>query len=167
MDERSNQRWWASDEPGSSGLDPQYQYTYNNHIPYLFKSLNADWRFTTFGAVSVAAGATLDLSELRTQNIAFNGLRVDLAAGAGTITHFAAAANGTLYLTNASDFIRADGKLPTNLLLPLTFGTILSAANLDSWSIVVDGVSSSQSSVCVKNGKLCVQTPRGFSCVIR
>lgn len=167
MDERSNQRWWASDEPGSSGLDPQCQYTYNNHIPYLFKSLNADWRFTTFGAVSVAAGATLDLSELRTENIAFNGLRVDLAAGAGTITHFAAAANGTLYLTNASDFIRADGKLPTNLLLPLTFGTILSAANLDSWSIVVDGVSSSQSSVCVKNGKLCVQTPRGFSCVIR
>ena len=163
MDERANQRWWSQDEAGSSGLDPKYQYTYNNHIPYLFKSLNANWRFTTFGTVSVAAGATLDLSELREENIAFNGLKVDMAAGAGTITHFSPAANGTLYLTNMT----AAQTSSSTLRLPLTVGTVLSVENLSTWSVVMNGVPTKNALLCVKNGELCVKSDRGFICVIK
>ncbi len=162
MDERSNQRWWAKDESGSSGLNEQYQFTYNNHIPYLFKSLNANWRFTTFGAVSVSSGATLDLSELRLENIAFNALKVDLNAGAGTITHFVPATGGTLYLTGVVDDTHS------RAVLPLTLGTVSGEANLSSWNVYVNGKRSKDSFLTLENGSIVANIRKaGFILVVR
>ena len=135
MDERSGQRPWEDGEAGSSGFYAQWNYTYNNHVPYLFKSLNADWRFTTFGKVSVAAGAKLDLSELREENIAFNALEVDCAAGAGTITHFAPAEGGALYLENMS----AEQKAASKFKVPITIENWIAPEKLSSWSVYVNG----------------------------
>jgi len=163
MDERSGQRWWANNEAGSSGLNQQFQFTYNNHIPYLFNSLNAGWRFTTFGPVSVAAGATLDLSNLRPENIAFNALKVDLAAGAGTITHFAPAADGALYLENAT----AEQLNAKSIRLPLAVGTMISDGNFASWRVFLDGVRAPTMSVEVEDGAICVRTHRGFTVIFK
>ena len=135
MDERANQRPWSENEAGSSGFKAQFNHTYNNHVPYLFKSLNADWRFTTFGKVSVAAGAKLDLSELREENIAFNALEVDCAAGAGTITHFAPAEGGALYLENLTQEQMAASKFR----VPVTIENWIAPENLSGWSVYVDG----------------------------
>ena len=168
MDERSGQRWWGETDAGSSGLNPQFQYTYNNHIPYLFRSRNADWRFTTFGAVSVAAGATLDLSELRPENIAFNGLSVDVAAGAGTITHFAPAANGTLYVTGLTDAQLANRVL--KLDIPLTIGEWVSGteANLATWSVQFNGHPEPYAVVEKNdNGVISVRRGAGFILIFR
>ena len=163
MDERTDQRWWGRADAGTTGMNEYFQFTYNNHIPYLFNSLNADWRFTTFGPVSVAAGATLDLSNLRPENIAFNGLKVDMAAGAGTITHFAPAANGRLYVENAT----AEQQSAKRLTLPLNVGTWLSSDNLSTWTVCVNGVADRSLAVESDGVHFVVRRVSGLMLIVR
>lgn len=163
MDTRAGQRWWSAGEAGSSGLDPQYQFTYNNHVPYLFRSRNADWRFTTFGSVSVSPGATLDLSELREENIAFNGLKVDFGSGAGTITHFVPAEDGMLHLANVPEEKLASKKFR----LPIVFGAIAAPERLASWSVSVNGETLRAMAVEAIGGELWAVRRTGFVVNVR
>lgn len=165
LDVRTNQNYTLSGE--GPKLNPQFNFTYNAHVPYLFSGRNASWTFNTFGTVSVAAGAMLDLGELRDANIAFNALEVDLTAGAGTITKFRPAANGKLFLVNLRPSDRKDESLVNTIVLPLTLGSILDAANLDTWTVYVDGELSKDSLVKVIDGKLVVKTPHGLMILIR
>lgn len=148
-------------------LNAQFNYTYNRHVPYLLRSTQANWRFDTFGPVQVAAGAKLDLDEVPEANIAFNGLAVDLTAGAGTITKFAAAQNGTLALAHPRAEDAPDGHLKSRVRLPLTISKFISTENLDSWSVTLDGTPAPASKVLVENGGLVVATLNGTLILFR
>lgn len=164
LDARAGERAWEDVDAGSTKLNAQFSFTYNNHIPYLFSALRDDWKFLDFGAVRVDAGATLDVDELNEANIAFNRLAVD-CAGAGTITTFRPAANGRLDVTTVA---RTGPKgLPRRLTLPLTFGKLVDAENLASWSVYVDGERSFASTVGVDGGRLAVTTVKGTMLILR
>jgi len=157
LDERSGERPYKQSECGVTGR----YYNYNRHIPFLFSALKDDWHFTTFGAVEVDAGATLNLSELPDANVAFNGLRVS-TAGAGHITKFAPAANGTLYVTHTGETV------PRRIILPLTYDTIINAANLSSWSVYVNGTHDPKAAVIVDDqGRMVVHRQLGFAIMFR
>lgn len=164
LDARTGERAWEYDDAASTRLNAQYFFTYNNHIPYLFRALSADWKFLDFGAVRVDAGATLDLEELRTENIAFNHLAV-ACAGAGTITTFRPAANGRLDVTTVAG--TGTKGLPSRLTLPLSFGRIVDAGNLASWTVYVDGERSFASAVGVDGDRLVVTTAGGTLLILR
>ena len=117
-------------------------------------------------AVSVAAGATLELAVPGT-SVAAAGLTVDLTAGAGTISGFAAGANGVLALRNPTGTHQVGGHLKSKIVLPLTLTDVGSTAGLSSWSVTVDGVPSPASSVAFENGKIVVQTSVGTCMLIR
>lgn len=164
LDARAGERAWEDGDAGSTKLSAQYSFTYNNHIPYLFRARRADWKFLDFGAVRVDAGATLDVEELHEANIAFNRLAVD-CAGAGTITTFRPAANGRLDVTTVAG--TGPKGLPRRLILPLTFGRLVAAENLASWSVYVDGERSFASAVGVDGGRLAVTTANGTVLILR
>ena len=164
LDARAGERAWEEGDAGSTKLNAQYSFTYNNHIPYLFRALRADWKFLDFGAVRVDAGATLDVEELDEANIAFNRLAVD-CAGAGTITTFRPAANGSLDVTTVAG--TGPKGLPRRLTLPLTFGRLVAAENLASWTVYVDGERSFASAVGVDGGRLAVTTANGTVLILR
>lgn len=164
LDARAGERAWEEGDAGSTKLNAQYSFTYNNHIPYLFRARRADWKFLDFGAVRVDAGATLDVEELHEANIAFNRLAVD-CAGAGTITTFRPAANGRLDVTTVAG--TGPKGLPRRLTLPLTFGRLVAAENLASWSVYVDGERSFASAVGVDGGRLAVTTANGTVLILR
>lgn len=164
LDARAGERAWEDGDAGSTKLSAQYSFTYNNHIPYLFRARRADWKFHDFGAVRVDAGATLDVEELHEANIAFNRLAVD-CAGAGTITTFRPAANGRLDVTTVAG--TGPKGLPRRLTLPLTFGRLVAAENLASWSVYVDGERSFASAVGVDGGRLAVTTANGTVLILR
>ena len=164
LDTRAGERAWEDRDAGSTKLNAQFSFTYNNHIPYLFSALRDDWKFLDFGAVRVDAGATLDVDELNEANIAFNRLAVD-CAGAGTITTFRPAANGRLDVTTVAG--TGPKGLPRRLILPLTFGKLVAAKNLASWSVYVDGERSFASTVGVEEGRLAVTTVNGTMLILR
>lgn len=163
MDVRSNQTFTTTAE--GPRLNPQFNYTYNAHVPYLFSAKRADWKFTTYGSVQVDAGAVLDMDELRTENIAFNALKVDCARGAGTITKFVPAADGTLFLVNAP--VDAAGRLRAHVDTGLTLGTVVDAANLKMWKVYANGVRSSASRVSFRDGRLVVDTAHGTLVILK
>jgi len=158
MDERTNQTFTITSEPPY--VNAQFGYTYNAHVPYIFSAKNANWKFKTFGTVDVAAGATLDLSEIPMTNIAFNALSVD-CAGAGKITRFRPAESGTLYVTSSAAVRRGDGRLESKVTLPLVLGETADMGNLAGWSVYVDGVRAQASFAAYENGKIVLRTNYG------
>lgn len=166
MDERSGQTFDGSSSRAM--MSPQYAYTYNHHVPYLFNALNVSWRFDTFGTISVAAGAVLDLDSIPDANIAINALSVDLTAGAGTITKFVPAENETIYQTHprVCDYA-PNGELNSKIVLPLTIGTVLSPEKLKSWQVVVDGTPITNGELAVRDGALVVLVHHGLLLIFR
>ncbi|MCL2104419.1 MAG: autotransporter-associated beta strand repeat-containing protein [Kiritimatiellaeota bacterium] len=79
--------------------------------------------------VEVYDGATLDI--LGGQQ-PISALRVDMVAGAGTITRLTPSPNGTLYLTNTSG-------PPGTWVIPITLGSVDTPGALLSWQIIADG----------------------------
>ena len=57
--------------------------------------------------------------------------------------------------------------LPRRLTLPLTFGRLVAAENLASWSVYVDGERSFASAVGVDGGRLAVTTANGTVLILR
>lgn len=163
MDVRTNQTFTTMGE--GPRMNPQFNYTYNGHIPYIFSAKNANWRFDTYGVVQVDAGAVLDMDELRTENIAFNALKVDCARGAGTITKFVPAADGTLFLVNAP--VDAAGRLRAHVDTGLTLGTVVDAANLKTWKVYANGIRSSASRMSFRDGRLVVDTAHGTLVILK
>ena len=81
------------------------------------------------GTIEVQAGATLSVIG---GTLPISALRVDMAAGAGTINRFTPAPNGALYLTHTSGN-------PSSWVIPVTFGVIDNLANLATWTPYADG----------------------------
>lgn len=163
MDVRTNQTFTRMGE--GPRMSAQFNYTYNGHVPYVFSAKNANWMFDTYGAVQVDAGAVLDMGELRTENIAFNALKVDCIRGAGTITKFVPAVGGTLFLVNAP--VDAAGRLRAHVDTGLTFGMVADADNLKTWKVHANGVRSSASRVSIRDGRLVVDTAHGTLVILK
>lgn len=160
LDERSGQRPATREE---CGMDPDKRYTYNNHVPYLFSSKNANWKFNTFGVVQVDSGAVLELAELRTENISIGKLKVDLATGGGTITKFVPATDGVLYLENVPDsLLDAPGVLRRKCCVPLSLDVAEGQDRFATWSVFANGTKCENSKVSFRDGKLWVSSGRGL-----
>ncbi|MCL1920948.1 MAG: autotransporter-associated beta strand repeat-containing protein [Kiritimatiellaeota bacterium] len=106
---------------------------YNGGTPIPFTSpatLGADAGTIAAGSiVEVQSGATLSING---GPVPISALRVDMAAGGGTITRFTPAAGGTLHLTNASGS-------PSSWQIPITFGSVDDPSILSKWQVSADG----------------------------
>ena len=109
--------------------------------------------------VEVANGATLELPASGANSVA--GLAIDLTAAgnAGTIANFNPVASGTLYLTSATAH-------PTlaDTAMPVAFTDLSNAANIEGWSVVVNGVPAEEGEYALRfdeNSVLRVTRKRG------
>ncbi len=138
--------------------------------PYcLFTAMNAGhpFTFTSLAAaqgraalpdgsvVTVDAGATLNLNDA---NATISKLRVDCAAGAGTINSFHPAAGGTLELVN----FPAEVSRFSGYEVPITVTDVQNAANFRSWTVTVNGVRRT-AKVTYRDGKIMLLS--GGTCV--
>lgn len=96
--------------------------------------------FCATGCVEVAAGATLNLSEIAPERISIQGIRLDASSGTGgTITRFVPAANGRAVIDNVpAEALDADGKLKAKLAL-YAVGEAFNEDRLSGWSVSVNG----------------------------
>ena len=116
---------------------------WNDGVPWNFKDIPAPAQSLASADVQVASNATLEVSG---GDATISRLSVDLSVGGGTITTFAPAAQGSLYLTGT--------KLPPEGTV-LTVGAVVSPENLSSWKVYFNGVLTSRGLEC-KDGKLCL-----------
>ncbi len=84
-------------------------------------------------ALQVDENASVDLTAFTVAAQKINGLTVDFGKGAGTINGGALVQGGTIRVLNS-----AQGFAP-GLPLPLTLSGVADTANIDDWSIVIDG----------------------------
>ena len=137
-------------------------------IPYFFNANKASWLFRASGAVSVATGATLDTSLIADENLAISELKVDLSAGAGTITKFRPTASGVLWLENPTDEQLADLAARRRIELPIAFGSVVDEALLRGWLVYVDGeLAKGYGVVRRSDGKLYADRVRGLAVIVR
>ncbi len=103
--------------------------------------------YAPFGGaeVSVASGATLDFDSAEMK---ISGLKVDLDAGAGTITRFTPAANGVVDIVSASP-------VAAGAVLPLTVSQVASPQNFQTWIVKVNGAVNDGKGIRWRNGSLC------------
>ena len=99
--------------------------------------------------MTVDAGATLNLNDA---NATIGKLRVDCAAGAGTINSFRPAAGGTLELVNVPE-----GVSLKSYVVPITVTDVQNAANLRSWTVMVNGVRRA-AKVTYRDGKIMLRS---------
>ena len=159
---------WTCVDRRSGETGPAGSQVYrNNGVPYTCAENAANWTFRPEGTVEVKSGATLDLGQIPTANIAVSALRVDLTAGAGTITKFVPAANGSVFLVNVPQtLLTPDGELAHRAILPLTLGEISSPEALSTWKVFVNGRETS-STVRVVNGQLVASGTNGLILIFR
>ena len=134
---------------------------YNRGVPYSFRSYGGVYSGSPLGTgvVSVAEGATLDLSSSSMQ---IARLSVSSSVPSGTITRFTPAANGELVLDGLPN-----GLGSANVPLPITVGTVESPENLKTWRVVVGGVAMDGVGVRYRNGELVVVKARGFQVIVK
>ena len=136
---RDGSTWFEVDARSSdeaAGLLPTTTMTYCNGGHPIGFTTNCDrWLCPTGAVVEVANGATLELPASGANSVA--GLAIDLttASPLGTIANFNPAASGTLYLTSATAHPQLD-----DAAMPVTFTGLSNAANVEGWSVVVNGV---------------------------
>jgi len=96
--------------------------------------------FCTTGCVEVAAGATLNLSEIAAERISIHGLRLDASSGVGgMITRFMPSAEGRAVIDNVpAMYLAPNGKLNDHVPL-YTIGESFGEDRLATWTVVVNG----------------------------
>ena len=125
---------WTTLDERADIAQPYCLYTaMNAGRPFAFSSLAAQGHASlpVESVVTVEAGATLNLNDA---NATIGKLRVDCAAGAGTINSFRPAAGGTLELVNVPE-----GVSLKSYVVPITVTDVQNAANLRSWTVTVNG----------------------------
>jgi len=130
--------WWMLDTQTEFIPTATRSVWYNGNTPFTFDipaflplTAGAGTLAVPNGsAVDVRAGATLSIVN---GPVPISALRVDMVAGAGTITHFTPTENGSLYLTNTSG-------APVSWQIPITFGAVDNPANLRKWQVYANGV---------------------------
>ncbi|MBR4652500.1 MAG: hypothetical protein IKO72_04000 [Kiritimatiellae bacterium] len=130
-DERTNQ--------AERSVNMGWQNYGNDGVPYPLSS-GALSSFCSTGLVEVAAGATLNLSEISAERIAIHGLRVNASSGGGgTITRFVPAANGRAEIDDVpASALKVSGNLRTKMAL-FTINEAFNENRLSGWSVVVNG----------------------------
>ena len=130
-----------------------FEHTYKDSATtsrdFALIGLGAERGVGSSGSVRVDAGAMLDVEGLPDSERTISALEIDMAVGGGHITTFAPAANGVLDIVNFS------GTLGESTNLGLTFDSIVDAANLNTWTVRVNGVAKPKR-VAARNGKLVV-----------
>lgn len=140
---------------------------FNSNRPFLLNQRTMGG-FAFTNAVSVAAGATLDLAALDPADVAVPKLTVDLSAGGGTLVNVAPAANGVIDLRNVPSASRTpDGHLRSQIAVPLTFTNPSATANFAGWTVTVDGAPAPASSVVWTGTGLKVLTANGTMVIFR
>lgn len=145
---------------GTSGGD-----YFNQNKPYVLNQVVSATTFTN--AVTVAKGATLDLSPLGDGKASVPSLTVDMTAGGGTLVAFAPAANGTINLVNVPASAYDHGALKGRLDIPLTFVSPTATENFADWTVQIDGVETKDSTLVWTGTALQLRTPRGVILLIR
>ena len=141
---------WTTLDERTGVAQPYCLYTaMNAGHPFTFTSLAAAQGRAALpdgSVVTVDAGATLNLNDA---NATIGKLRVDCAAGAGTINSFHPAAGGTLELVNfPAEVTRFSG-----YEVPITVTDVQDAANFRSWTVMVNGVRSAAKAT-YRDGKI-------------
>ncbi len=107
----------------------------NGGHPIGFTSGIDRWLCPTGAVVEVANGATLELPASGANSIAGLAINLTAASPLGTIANFNPAASGTIFLTSASRKPHLD-----DAAMPVTFTGLSNAANIEGWSVVMNGV---------------------------
>ena len=124
---------------------------------------NPHGAFNTCPSVEVAAGATLDLSGIPSENVLFTGLAIDLDRGAGTISYFVPAATGNIYLRTANALVY--GVMEKGPTFTTVGGT---PKNVKKWKVYVNGVENDRLVVTVtSDGRLNLTERKGALFIIR
>ena len=132
---------------------------FNKNKPFVLNQVVSATAFTN--AVTVANGATLDLSPLGDGKVSVPSLTVDMTAGGGTLVAFAPAANGTINLVNVPASAYDHGALKGRLDIPLTFVSPSATGNFANWTVQIDGVETRDSTLVWTGTALQLRTPRG------
>ncbi len=156
--------WYVLDGQTAASAPRASQTAYNDGVPYAVTAWGdpaegEEYPFGEEGVVSVASGATL---EFRSEKLRIKHLAVDCDAGAGTITRFTPAENGTIDVRHADV-----EKLRAGFELPLTVGTVNRASLLKKWTVLVDGVADERLRVVYRAGALRIETRGGFLLLFR
>ena len=123
--------WTPLDEHANESAPFSVYAAINHGRPYTFSQIFESGSIPADSVVTVDAGATLNLNDA---NATIGKLRVDCAAGAGTINSFRPAAGGTLELVNVPE-----GVSLKSYVVPITVTDVQNAANLRSWTVTVNG----------------------------
>jgi hypothetical protein len=153
---------WTTLDERTGVAQPYCLFTaMNAGRPFTFTSLAAEQGRAALPAgsvVTVDAGATLNLNDAEAT---ISKLRVDCAAGAGTINSFRPAAGGTLELVNfPAEVTRFSG-----YEVPITVTGVQDAAKLRSWTVTVNGVRRAAKAT-YRDGKIVLQSG-GLTVIVR
>ena len=111
-------------------------------------------------SLQVDNGASVDFTAFTVAPQKIGSITVDMAAGGGTILGGAAAEDGTLYIKNA------DQGFSLGSALPLVLDGLADRSNLETWSVVVDGVEKGFRVTVASDGHLLVVNP-GLTVIVR
>ena len=134
--------WTLRDErtgQADRSVNMGYQNYGNDGLAYPLSAGTAS-SFCATGCVEVAAGATLNLSEIAADRISIQGIRLDASSGTGgTITRFVPATNGRAVIENVPAASLTDaGNLKAKLAL-YTIGEAFNEDRLSQWGVSING----------------------------
>ncbi len=147
---------WYSDGTAQVNWDPTAGTTPRPGKGFPIRGRIPNWQtpLQNVRSVHVDENATLRTYD----DVTIRSLKVD-AAGAGTLDGFKFAANGTLDVVTQSGFSSATA-------LPGGYPNCQGLQNVSSWTLKINGETSSRYNVAVRDGKIYV-IPRGFVILFR
>ena len=146
--------WTPLDERTNESAPFSVYAAVNHGLPYTFSQIFESGSIPADSVVTVDVGATLNLNDA---NATISKLRVDCAAGAGTVNSFRPAAGGMIELVNVPNVTTL-----RNYMVPITVTDVQDAANLRSWTVTVNGVRCAAKVTC-RDGKIMLLS--GGTCV--
>ena len=146
--------WTPLDERTNESAPFSVYAAVNHGRPYTFSQIFESGSIPADSVVTVDVGATLNLNDA---NATISKLRVDCAAGAGTVNSFRPAAGGMIELVNVPNVTTL-----RNYMVPITVTDVQDAANLRSWTVTVNGVRCAAKVTC-RDGKIMLLS--GGTCV--
>ena len=142
--------WTILDEHAGEAAPSCVYASVSHGRPYSFSQVVEPGTISSESVVLVDTGAALNMVDAAAT---ISKLRVDCTAGAGTINSFRPAAGGTLELVNVpAEVTRLNG-----YEVPITVTDVQDAANLRSWTVIVNGDRRAVKAKCI-GGKVVLHT---------
>lgn len=155
---------WTSGDTRSGETPPTFERSFYR-APYpICTGESAPFGLASAGTVEVDRGATADFTGVENgQEIAHLTLDwSDLGTGDGTLKNVRIAEVGTLSIVNVPE----NASLRSSTVLPLVFSGVAEAANLQNWTVTVNGVLKNRLKLKIDNGRLAFDS-RGFALFVR